>query len=163
VKKIVLIATALIVTPATADDAGKISVKEALGLAQALRNLDGHMVVIKKDGADTTVMVPWEFGSGSFRLKIAGDLAIVTAVEQNLEKTRQAIIKEIEKERGLDDIKPGTPEYQEFLKQYSDALDQPAGGTQDLARIKGSDLKLDKNEIAVTVLQAMKPILDASQ
>jgi hypothetical protein len=52
------------------------------------------------------------------------------------------------------------PESADYQKQYLDLMAQPASGTQDLGRIKTSELKLDRNEIPVTVLAALAPILD---
>jgi len=141
------------------DPAG-ITVRDALGLAQGLRNLDGHLVVIKRGGQDETVMIPWEFGSGSLRLRIANDIAILDRITTAAEQVRQALVKEALHNAGATELKPGAPETAEFLKQYEEALDQPASGAQDLARIKASELKLDRNEIPVTVLTALKPILD---
>ena len=157
-------AIALAASPVRSAEPARITVREALALAQALRNLDGHMTVIKQNGSqDQTVMIPWEFGSGSLRLRIANDLTIVAAVEASLEKARQSIVKEILKNHDATEIKPGTPEYDQFMKQYAEILEQPAAGAIDLGRIKASELRLDKNEIGVTILQALKPIMDADQ
>jgi len=148
----------------------KASDKIALTLAQplsvALRNLDGHMIVIKQNGQDATVMTPWEFGSGSLRLRIANNITILDAALKTAEDTRLAIIKELLKKASdrtgspVTEIKPDMPESAEFQKQFADLMAQPAAGTQDIARIKTSELKLDKNEIPVTVLSALGPILD---
>ena len=158
-KRLALIAALLTLpaAPLRAEPPAKITVRQAISLAQALRNLDGHMTVIKQNGADQTIMIPWEFGSGSLRLRIANDLSIAAAVEASFETARKAVIKEI---GGAATPNPGTPEYEALLKQMNDVLDQPAGGAQDLARIKASELKLDKNEIPITVLTALEPILD---
>lgn len=141
--------------------APKITVREALVLAAALRLLDGHTVIVKQPGGtETTVLVPWEFGSGLFRLRVANDLAIVSAVEQAMDRARLSMIRETMQRTGKDELKPGTPEYDAFQKQYSEALDAPAPGAADLAHIKASELRLDKNEIPPTVIAGLKPILD---
>lgn len=138
-----------------------ISVRDALGLISGLRNLDGHAVVIKQNGQDGTVIVPWEFGSGSLRLRISNDLTLLATVERTADEARVGIVKELLKQNGGGDaIKPGTPAMDEFQRQYEQVLNAPAKGLQDLGRIKTSELKLDKNEIPVTVLQALRPILD---
>lgn len=142
--------TILLLTTAALADPSKITVREALALAGALRSMDGGSK-------------GYEFGSGVIRLKLANDLAIVQAVEASTEKARQSIVREILKGSGAVKIEIGTPEYDNFSTQYNAVLDQSAPGTQDLARVKASDLKLDKNEIPVTVLSAMKPILDIDQ
>ena len=141
-------------------EATKLRTRDALALAQALRGLDGRQMVVKVKGEDTVIMVPWDFGSGSLRLRIANDLAILSAVEQHLTGTRQAIFAEVTKGTNLQELKAGTPEAAAFMKQFEEALDQPAAGTQDLARIKASELRLDRNEIAPSVLEALRPILD---
>jgi hypothetical protein len=145
---------------------GKITIAQANPMATALRNLDGHMIVIKQNGADTAIMAPWEFGSGSLRLRIANDLTLLDAVLKVAEEARGTIVKELLKKASdrtgetLTELKAGTPENDEFQKQFAELLAQPAPGTQDLARIKASELKLDRNEIPVTVLSALAPILD---
>lgn len=155
----VLIAAAFI-APGLAEAADKITVGQTFSLATALRNLDGHMVVIKQGGAENAIMIPWDFGSGSLRLRIANNLNILDAVAKMVEDTRQNIVKEITKKSGTTEIKPSTPEMDDYQKQYGDVATQPAAGTQDLARIKASELRLDRNEIPGTVLSALKPILD---
>lgn len=145
----------------------KITVLQAQQLSTALRNLDGHMVVIKQNGQDATIMQPWEFGSGALRMRIANDLSIIDASLALAETARQGIVKEqIKKatertgEKDLKDLKADWPEATEFQRQYNDLMAAPAAGTQDLSRIKASELRLDKNEIPITVLTALGPILD---
>jgi hypothetical protein len=145
--------------------APQITNAQALSLLSALRNLDGHIVVIKQAGQDQTVMVPWEFGSGTLRLRIASNVTALVAVEKSVEDARQSIVKEVlSKMPAAEDGKPraaipnGSPEFDVFQKQYADMMNAPAQVT--LARIKASELKLDKNEIPVTALSALVPILD---
>lgn len=158
------IAALVVAAPAFASD--KIALSVAQPLSVALRNLDGHLIVIKQNGQDGTVMVPWEFGSGALRLRIANNITILDAALKTAEETRIAIVKELLKKASdrtgaaVTEIKPDMPENAEFQKQFTDLMAQPAAGTQDLGRIKTSELKLDKNEIPVTVLSALAPILD---
>jgi hypothetical protein len=158
------LAAAFTTAPAFASD--KITLAQAMPLSTALQNLDGHMIVIKQNGQDAAIMTPWEFGSGSLRLRIANDLTIVNAALKTAEETRQAVIKELLKKASdrtgsaVTEIKPDMPESADYQKQYLDLMAQPASGTQDLGRIKASELRLDKNEIPVTVLSALKPIMD---
>lgn len=135
-----------------------MTVREALSLAVALRNLDGHMVIVK----DGTVMVPWEFGNAGLRMKIADDLEILARVERSADAARVGMVREFLQKlpAGSKDLN-GTPLYDEFQKQYAaQVLDAPAAGVEALERIKASDLRLDRNEIAGTVINALKPILD---
>lgn len=162
-KKLLISAFAIATISAAAAESPKITVRDALSLAVALRNLDGHMIVIKQGQTENTVMVPWDFASAALRLRTANDLSIVSNVERIAEQARQGLIRSILQKSGEKEIKPGTPEYDDFQKQYNELLDQPAPGTQDLSRIKASELRLEKNEIPVTVLVGLKPILEMDQ
>lgn len=162
----ILAALAAMFTTVPAFAGDKITLAQAQLLSVALGNLDGHLVVIKQNGQDAAIMTPWEFGSGSFRLRIANNLTIVNAALRTAEETRQAVIKELLKKASdrtgsaVTEIKPDMPESADYQKQYADLMAQPASGTQDLGRIKSSELRLDKNEIPGTVISALAPILD---
>lgn len=167
IKRFILIAVAaaIVATGARAQDKQpreKITVAQALSILVALRNLDGHIVIVKQGGVDNTVMVPWDFGSGMLRLKIANNMTILSLSEKAANDARQSIVKEVLKTMpaGARTIEPNTAEMDEFTRQYNEVLAGPAPGTQDLSRIKASELRLDKNDIPVTALSALTPILD---
>jgi hypothetical protein len=150
-------------SPSDAQDNKPLTVGDALNVLAALRNLDGHTIVVK----DAPLVQPWEFGSGALRLKIANDIIILGAVEKASEEARVVIVKEILRSLPADkdgnpamSIPPGSAAFMAFQAQFQDAMNAPAAGTQDLARIKASELKLDKNEIPASTLVALKPILD---
>jgi hypothetical protein len=155
-------------SPGAAQAKPPVTVAQGLSLLGALRNLDGRVVVIKgANGADQTVMLPWEFASGTLRIKIAKNIATLAANEKAANDAREAIIKELlgRMPAGKDGAKPttilpGTPEFDRFTVMYGEALEQPAKGSDELLRFKPSELKLEKNEIPVTALAAMAPILD---
>jgi hypothetical protein len=140
-------------------DAAKVTVQQAIDLQTALRNLDGHLVIIKQNGQDGTVMVPWEFGDGRLRLRIANDLAIIDTAVKAANEAGKAVFQEVSKKFNVQELKAGTPERAEYDKLIAEISSAPAAGTQDLAKIKASELKLGKNEIAITVLEALGPIL----
>lgn len=123
----------------------KLTVGQGLSLLAALRTLDGHQVVIRQNGQEAVVLVPWELASGSLRLRVASNISILAINEKVAEDARQAILRE-----GKDTAQA----------QYAEALEQPAQGGDDLSRIKASELRLDKNEMSVTALSALAPILD---
>lgn len=50
--------------PATDTQAPSMTVSKALELLAALRNLDGHTVIVKQNGQETTVMQTCDGGSG---------------------------------------------------------------------------------------------------
>lgn len=148
------------ITPAIAEPAA-VTVGQALALITALKNLDGHMIVVKQNGADNIVMTPWEFNNGKLRLRIKSDINILEGALKIAENARQDILKEALKKAGnATELKPGTPEYDDYQKQYADMVAQPVPGAHDLSRIKASELNLDRNEIPGTVLSALSPILD---
>lgn len=143
----------------------KITNGDALSMLAALRNFDGRIVVIKQGGQDATVMVPWEFNSGTLRLRIARNVAALAVVEKTMEDARISILKELLKDippgpdgKPAQGLPPGSTAFEAFQRQYAEALNAPAEVT--LFRIKASELKLDKNEIPVTALSALAPILD---
>lgn len=137
---------------------------QCLSLLSAYRNLDGHLVILKQNGQDATVMLPWDFASGALRMKISTSITALASFETSLEQSRQAIVKEIlAKMPDKDDKRPtvipnGTPEFDAYLKQYSDALNAPCD--IKLPRIKATELKLDKNEIPPTALSALDAVID---
>lgn len=153
------LAAALWGGPALAEPAGKITVAQGLSLLAGLRNLDGHQVIVKQGANESVVMVPWDFASGSLRLRIANNISILAPTEKAADDSKTSIIKELTRGKAPS-IQPGTPEADAFVAQYQDVLNGPAPGTQDLGRIKASELKLDKNEIGGTTLSALAPILD---
>jgi hypothetical protein len=150
-----------------ADNSGRVTIQQAINLQTALRNLDGHLVIVKLNGQDGTVMVPWMFDNGRLRKRIADDLSIIDGAVKVAEEARKAIFREVaakfkvepDAKSGAQELKAGTPERVEYDKQVEELMSAPAAGTQDLAKIKVSELKLDKNEIAVTALEALGPIL----
>lgn len=161
-KRLALIAAVLTAaaSPVRSGEQAKMTVADVLALSTALRNLDGHMIVVKQNGTDGTVMVPWEFGNGRLRLRIANDLSIVDAAVKIANDAQAAIFKEVTKKFNVTALTPGTPERTEYDAQIAELMKQPAAGEHDLAKIKASDLNLDKNEIPVSVLSALKPILE---
>lgn len=147
--RLLLVAVALAL-PVPAYAQKPITIGDALAMVTAHRNLDGRLVVVKQNGADQLVMTPWEFGSGTLRLRIAKNIGALQAIEKQVEEARVAIIKEATKGGTLDEAAAN--------KQLADILAQPASG--DLSRIRASELKLDKNEIPATTLAALAPVLD---
>lgn len=129
---------------------------EALSLLQALRTLDGRQVIVKQGTNESVVMQPWDFGSGTLRLRIARNITALAAVEKTVDEARQGVVKELLKTTTA--IAPGTPADDSFRVQIGEILKE--GAQVDLSRIKASELRLDKNEIPVTALSALTPILD---
>lgn len=167
--------------PGKATDDKKINLDQAQKLLIALRNLDGHMIVVKQNGADNVVMDPWHFGSAKVRLRISNDINVLEASLKVAQTARQGIFLEAAAKATkrlcdnlpdadkppkecvngrVNELRPGMPEFDEYDRQSKELDAQGAPGTQDLARIKASELNLDRNEIPGTVLSALEPILD---
>lgn len=154
-----LVLTTSVLSPVSAADK-PMTIGDVLALGPHLRSLDGRLVVVKqKDGVDGLVLTPWDFASGTLRLRIGRNLTAVMAVEREVEDTRQAILKEIQSGMPAgQEIVSGTPEWDRFQKQMTELTQQPS--TVKLDRLKASELKLDKNEIPGTALSGLAPILD---
>lgn len=145
-------------TPVFAQDSpppAEITVAQAIQMLSAIQNLDGHQVVVRQNGQETVVLEPWKFSNGALRLAIARNAAALSAVQVANETTRLAIIKEIFKGA---EPRDGTPEMTEFTRQMQEMLRRPANVT--LERIKAKDLRLDVNEIGISTLVALDPILE---
>ena len=153
---LILMAIAPFVSAAFASDPPKLSLRDAQALAVAIRSLDGHPIVVK----DQVVTVPYEFASGTTRAKLANDLSLLKLSETSIELTRQQIAKEVMTRHNVEKIENGSAAFEDFLAQMTKALDQEAPGTQDLAHVNIADLKLDKNEIPISTLAGLRPILE---
>lgn len=140
---------------------------QAVIMLEALRNMDGRQVIVKQNGSDVAILTPWEFGSAALRLRIARNISALTELAKAIDDQRIGVIREIlktmpkdkdGKEPTSDILKPGMPEFDRLDKAYKEMLGDVA--SVNLARIRTSELRLDRNEISVTVLSALDPILD---
>ncbi len=154
---IAAVALTLISSAHAQDSKIPMTVGQALQVLGALRSLDGQQVVVKMNGADAAITQPWQFKSGVLRLAIADDIAVLSKLEAATEKARVGIIREITK--GGDRVQAGTPEMVEFQRQYDDLNAAPFSGVDALSKIDAKALNLDVNEIPVTTLSALTPIL----
>lgn len=130
-----------------------ITVRKALEVLSGLRALDGRQVIVK----DSVVMQPWDFKNGALRLVIASDITTLTQLEQTTDKARIQILLELRRNAGQQKLEPGTPEFEEFSRQYEDMLAKAWDGK--LEKIDAKSLNLDINEIPASVLSALQPIL----
>lgn len=163
---LVLSITAALAGAAIAQNKPPLTNARALNLLVALRGLEGHVVIIKQNGADTQVQQPWDFGNALLRLRIKRNIQTLEPIEKVIKDTREAMVTEALSKMAEKNgnkpttIEPGTPEFIAFLKQLEDILEKPVDGQVDLSRIRASELKLDKNEIGASVLTGLDPILD---
>jgi hypothetical protein len=159
----------LLIGPAFAQETkvpAKVSVQEAMLLQSGLKGLDGHVVIIKQNGTETGIPTSWEFSNGDLRRRIVSDLNIVESAIKIANEAQQAIFKEnaakasTRLQKTVTELEVGMPERTDYDKQTAELMQGSAAGTQDLSKIKVSELKLDKNEIPSSVLAALKPILE---
>lgn len=99
------------------------------------------------------------FKLGAARMTIAIDIAALTPVWQASEKARIGMVAEIGDGK---EIKPGTPEYNAFVRRFDDDIGKACPLT--LGRVKAADLKIgdgaDENAIPPSTLAVLLPIID---
>lgn len=130
-----------------------LTVRQAVAIITATQSLDGRMVLARQDGRDVAIMQPWAF-EGALRMRLVGNLA---ALQPNLATAEQVRAKFSAAAAGL---KPDSPEYRELAAEADRALDAPALGAAQVRRVKVSELRLDRNDIPISVLAALAPLLD---
>lgn len=134
-----------------------LTVAECLVVLGGLNQLDGHQVIFAGGTPkEQIVTLSYEFGNGTLRRDITQDIVELQAVQRTAQTVQQQIFKEVAK--GETEIKPNTPQMEEYNKQINEASVAPCPAK--IIRIKQADLKLEKNEIAGTVLAALDKILD---
>lgn len=150
-------------TAARADEkAPPLTNQQALTLLVALRSLDGHTVVVQGN----PILIPWEFKNGKLRNDIRRNQMMLEPIEAAVQKSQSDIIREVldkmvDKDgKKATKIEVGTPQHAEVQRQIEALLLSPVGSNVTLFRIKISDLKLDDNDIPVSVIRGLEPILD---
>lgn len=163
------IASIAFMSPAAANDAPvkPLTNADAISLISALRALDGHQQVVKLNGQDAVVIVPWEFKSAALRIKLSRDLDKLAPIEHSVNEGQNGIVRELLKTipDNKDGIKPSSinqsmPQWVDYEKQYNEMLNAPALIDGDLFHFKASELKLDVNEIPGSTLAGLHPIMD---
>ena len=135
----------------------EFTMNDCVTILGGLRGLDGFQIVLNA-GKPNESAVPqsYKFGNATLRSDIGQDIARLTDIPNQVEKSRQQIFSEIAK--GAADIKPNTAEMTEYSKQLVALGESPCRVT--LIRIKAADLKLDVNEIPGTTIAALDKVLD---
>lgn len=121
--------------------------KAILELVVAHQNLDGT-----KENA-------YKFAPQA-RYGLAKNLRILRSRTEDINKVRAGLADELSKEMG--DKKPDTPEFKALEKEFDERYKQFLDATEEIAnlmKIKFVDLNLDQNQIPVTVLAALSPII----
>ena len=131
-----IIALSMIATPAFAADKVtlNLSPNEILQIQNGLTALDGYHKIIKNNlGQDTDVLVPYDLAPG-VRLTIAHDEAVIQQTFTELRKAAQGLSQD------------------DAAKLANTPQDI------DLVTLQATDLKVDANPFAPTVLASLAPI-----
>lgn len=132
----------------------KLTVEQALNISSALMALDGQERSIKENDKDRVIKTPYQF-SGSTRLIIARDMAVLNEVAKTYNDARIALVNQFaidgKIEPNSDNEKKFTIEMKKIIATEQDI---------NLTKIKAADLNLDSNQIPGTVLALLNPILD---
>lgn len=148
------------ITPAQADDT--LTLGQCFDINSGLHMLDSYERVIKDDKGEHSALAQYKLGNA--RITIALDQAALRPFSEALETTRQGIVAEIAQKYNIKpkEIEAGSAANVEYLKQYSDARNQPC--TVKLGRIPISELKLGdgegQNAIPPGALALIAPIID---
>ncbi len=141
------------------DDTG-ISVKnrDILNLLKALSALDGRptpVTVKDKDREVTQIVIkPYSF-SGTARLAMARALVAVKDVNDALSRTHDGLVKQFADP--ADPTQVSDANMQAFTDEWEKVLD--AAVVLKFARISCTELRVEENQLPVSVLAALDPLL----
>jgi hypothetical protein len=143
------------IAPAFADPvATKLTVGQAWQIINALHALDGHQEIVHDGDRQSVVTVPYKFGPG-FRWALATDWTALQPIAEAYQKAARAEAGELSPGGA---IKDGTPEAKKFAE--ADAILQAKEQTVNIVRLKLSEFALEKNDIPISALSALSPIID---
>lgn len=167
-RSLAVLLSCCVALPALAEDVPPaLTISKCMDINAAMGALDkGWERVVKEGERERVVAVPYKVGDA--RMPMALNMSVLRPYMDGAEKQRQEIIADvIDQMRKATpagqpeptDIKPGTREFEQYLKRYQKVLEQPCNVT--LAHIKTSSLALsDDNPIPATVISVLKPLLD---
>lgn len=134
-------------------EASGLTIAECLVLLAGHRGLDGRQE-LSKDG--TPVTLPWKFENVKLRTAIQQNMAALLNVEQNADKVRQNLFREIAGEKV--EIPAGSADHARYIQMVNDAQQLPCKAV--LTRFSIGDLRLEKNEIPGSTTGNLDKILD---
>jgi hypothetical protein len=134
--------------------ATKLTVGQAWQIINALHALDGHQEIIHDGDRQSVVTVPYKFGPG-FRWALATDWTALQPIAEAYQKAARAEAGELSPGGA---IKDGSPEAKKFAE--ADAMLQAKEQTVSIVRLKLNEFALDKNDIPISALSALSPIID---
>lgn len=153
-----LLLIALLCLPLTAAAQGSKTkevaapVSRMIALANAIASLDGSDRVVKDGASERVVKEPYKFERG-FRIAMARNLTALKPILEGYEKELSVIRVEIGGE-----IKDGSPAMMRLNEENRRllAIVQKA----NLFTIAEAELKLDVNQIQISILSALEPIME---
>lgn len=141
--------------PATV--APTLPIRTLLEINAALSALDGTPTVVKgENGVEKTVIVPYQF-SGKVRWGISKNLNVLKRVSEDFSKTRDALINEVS--NGTGRIEPENEAAIKLLNSKVAEVFATEEDTKGLLSLPFDGLNLDTNQIPVSILAALEPII----
>lgn len=135
-----------------------LSVKEIIALQNALSSLDGEQkVVATENGGSKTVLIPYQFG-GKTRWAIVKNMGILKKHVENFSKARDALINEISAGTGV--IKETDEQSIEKLNRGLSEILEAQQSVNNLSVLSEDSLNLDVNQIPVTTLTVLTPLIE---
>lgn len=167
--KIAIIITVLFIllSPALAQtDPPVMTMGDCQALNTALKALDGHVATddagrpimkLGERGGETPLIVPYTFAHGVIE-KLADDETMLDKIVETIAAgSRARMAKEAP---GETKVKPDSPVGIRLQVMYQEALAKPCPVT--LVKIKTADLKIDDNRLPLSVVSALRFIMEPS-
>lgn len=143
------------IMPATV--APTLPIKTLLEINAALSVLDGTPTIVKgENGTEKTVTVPYQF-SGKVRWGISKNLNVLKRISEDFSKTRDSLISDVS--GGIGRIEP---ENEAAIKLFNEKIAEvftTEEDTKGLLSLPFEGLNLDVNQIPVSILAALEPII----
>ena len=134
-----------------------LPIKTLLEINAALSLLDGTPTIVKgENGADKTVIIPYQF-SGKVRWGLSKNLNILKRISEDFTKARDAIIQDVS--GGTGRIEPDNEAAIKTLNEKIAEVFATEEDTKGLLTLSLEGLNLDTNQIPVSILSALEPII----
>lgn len=128
--------------------------QQVLSLSEAITALDGSRVTLLVDGKAVEVWRGYKLSPKS-RLALARAQGVLSGLTADFHRAKDALIKQ--HAGGESAIGPASPHFNSFSNDFRALTQQPVETA--LPVITEKDLHLDENEIPISVLNALLPII----
>ncbi len=134
----------------------KLKITKIKDIHSALLKLDGYDKVVEVDGKEKIIKAAYDF-TGKVRWNLSKNASILQRKLEGFDKVRNDLVDQISEGKGV--IKPDeTEKMQKFEKELLSVLtlEEEIDG---ILAISFDDFNLSKNQIPVSVLSALEPIV----